>query len=112
MFSSVQYLWPAKDLQGVALTQNVASAGNLILNGTYSVPTNTTINFITVGFVPSVSFTSINNLSSATFTVTGQQNNAVISETINGPNNNTVYTTQSFDIIQSVSVDMAVTGIS
>lgn len=34
MYNYLQYIWPAQDLQGVALTQNIASAGNLILNGT------------------------------------------------------------------------------
>lgn len=115
MYNYVQYIWPTQDLQRVALTQNIASAGNLLLNGTYSVLTNTTINFLSHGFIPNLSLTSVNNLSGATFTINGVQNSTVISETIAGPNNNTVYTTNSFDIVSSISVasgSFPVNGIS
>lgn len=115
MYNYVQNFWPAQDLQGVALTQNIASAGNLILNGTYSVPTNATINFLSFGFIPNLSLTSTNNLSAVTFTVNGVQNSTVITETIAGPNNNTVYTTNSFDIVSSIGVtsgSFPVNGIS
>lgn len=112
MFSIASFLWPAQDVQGICLTQNAASAGNLILNGTYSIPTTPTINFVSVGFIPTLSFTSLNDLTAATFTITGVQNNTVVTDSVTGPNNTTVYSTQAFDIISSVSVDMPVTGIS
>jgi hypothetical protein len=104
MYNYAQYSWPAQDLQGVALTQNIVSVGNLLLNGTYSTLTNSTINFFNRGFIPNLSLTSTNNLSAVTFTINGVQNSTVISEVISGPNNNTVYTTNSFDIISSISV--------
>lgn len=112
MFKYVQDYWAPQNLQGIALTQDKVGAGNLNLNGTYSVPTNTTVNLFNIGFISTVSLTSANNLSGANFTITGQQNNTVISETLTGPNNSTVETTQTFDIIQTVSVDISVTGIS
>lgn len=115
MYNYVQNIWPIQQLQGVALTQNIAVAGNLNLNGTYSIPTNSTINFFNRGFIPNLSLTSVNDLSTATFTINGVQNSTVITEVITGPNNNTVYTTNSFDIISSISVassSFPVNGIS
>lgn len=112
MPTSIQYYWSPQDLQAVSLTQNIVSAGNLLLNGTYFNPTTTTISFRDQGFVRQVSLTSVNNLSAATFTISGVQNNTVVTNVIAGPNNNTVSTTDSFDIISSISVDMAVNGIS
>jgi hypothetical protein len=111
MATYIQKYWAAQDLQAVSLTQTLGAAGNLSLNGTYFNPTTSTINFTTQGFARNVSLTSVNNLSTATFTIFGVQNNTVISSTIAGPNNNTVYTTDVFDIISSISVNMAVNGI-
>lgn len=112
MYSYIQNYWAPQDLQGVALTQSLGSAGNLNLNGTYSVPTNTSINFFAIGFIPTVSLTSVNNLSATSFTIVGIQNGAVISETIAGPNNNTVVTTNTYDIVNTVSSTTAVTSVS
>src|SRR5271154_3089564 len=112
MPTSIQYYWAPQDLQAVSLTQNLASAGNLLLNGTYINPPSTTINFKDQGFVRQVSLTSVNNLSGATFTISGVQNNTVVTNIIAGPNNNTVTTSDSFDIISSISVNMAVNGVS
>lgn len=112
MYSYIQNYWAPQDLQGVALTQSLGSAGNLNLNGTYSVPTNTSVNFVAIGIIPTVSLTSVNNLSATSFTIVGVQNGAVISETIAGPNNNTVVTTNAYDIVNTVSTTTAVTGVS
>lgn len=112
MPTSIQYFWPIQDLQAVSLTQNVAAPGNLLLNGTYFNPTTSTISFKDQGFARKVSLTSVNNLSGATFTISGVQNTTLVTNTISGPNNNTVYSTDAFDIISSVSVNIAVNGIS
>jgi hypothetical protein len=112
MFNYAQNFWPAQDLQGVALTQTLGSAGNLTLNGTYSAPPSPTINFLSSGFIPNVSLTSVNNLSAVNFTISGVQNSTLVTETIAGPNNNTVYTTNAFDIVSSISTNGAVTAVS
>lgn len=111
MATYYQYYWPAQDLAAVCALQNTSGAGNLLLNGTYFDPTTTTISFSAQGFARQVSFTSVNDLSAAMFTISGVQNNTVVTDMLSGPNNNTVYTTDAFDIISSVSVNMAVTGI-
>ncbi len=112
MFRYVQDYWAPQNLQGIALTQDKVGAGNLNLNGTYSVPTNTTVDLFTKGFISTVSLTSTNDLSAASFVISGQQNNTIVTETLVGPNNSTVETVQTFDIISSVSVSVSVTGIS
>jgi hypothetical protein len=64
------------------------------------------------GISRNVSLTSTNNLSGVNFTITGVLNGSSVSEIIAGPNNNTVYTTQLFDVIVSVSVNAAVSNVS
>lgn len=111
MTTNIQRYWAAEDLQAVSLLQNMASAGALLLNGTYYNASSSTINFTTQGFTRNASLTSVNDLSAASFTISGVQNNTVVSNTIAGPNNNTVYSTDTFDIISSITVNMAVNGV-
>lgn len=111
MYNYLTYSWPVQDLSAICALQNTSGAGNLLLNGTYSILTNPSINFFSLGFVPDVSFSSVNDLSSAIFTITGVQNNMPLIVVINGPNNNTVTTTEFFDIVTSISVNQAVNGI-
>lgn len=111
MFNYLQYFWPVQDLQAVALLQNTSGAGDLILNGTYVEPPSPTISFLNQGFVRQVSLTSTNDLSTAVFTIAGVQNTTLVTTVINGPNNNTIVTPDYFDIVSSVSVDQAVSGV-
>jgi hypothetical protein len=111
MFRYLSYLWPAQDLEAVCLTQNVAVPGALLLNGTYF-DAPPTVSFRARGFARQVSLTSLNDLSGAQFTISGVQNTTLVTEVIAGPNNGTVSTTAYFDIISSISVDIAVNGIS
>lgn len=111
MATYVQYFWLEQDLSAVSALQNTSGAGNLLLNGTYANPPSTTISFVNQGFARQVSLTSANDLSAANFIVSGVQNNTVVTDMLSGPNNNTVITTDAFDIISSINVDMAVTGI-
>lgn len=107
-----KFIWPIVDLSAVCDLQNVSSAGPLMLNGTLfnsSIPNQ--ISFIGVNIIRSVSLTSANNLSGRTFIINGFQNNAPVTDTIPGPNGNTVYGSKFFDIITSITVDAAVNGI-
>lgn len=108
MAKPVVYRWPAADEDGICLSQTTVNAGNLVLNG--ALVSNGVVSF--VGIYRTVSLTSANNLSTENFTITGTLNGELVNETIVGPNNNTVYTTQLFDSITSISVDNGVVGIS
>lgn len=104
--------WSVVDLAAVCALQDTPGAGSLLLNGTLknnSVPDQ--ISFRVNNFIKSVSLTSVNNLSAITFVVNGFQNNAPISDTINGPNNNTVYGVKYFDVITSITVSAAVSQV-
>lgn len=112
MSRNLQYFWPANNTQGVAALQTLAGAGALILNGTYSNAVNNTVNFIRNGFVRIVTLTSANNLSAVNFTIIGIQNGVSIIEVIAGPNNNTVNSTNEFDIITSITTSAAAAAVS
>lgn len=106
------YTWPTPDTQAVSHTQDVVADGSLILNGNLTdllVPN--LVSFIKHGFIRGVSISSVNDLSASTFTVSGTQNGANISEDIGGPNNNTVYGLVSFDVITSITVDQNSAGV-
>lgn len=106
-------IWPVIDVAAVCALQNTSGAGSLSLNGTLiSTATPNQISFIGAGFIRSVSLTSVNNLSAVNFTISGLQNGAFVTEIITGPNNNTVYGVQYYDIITSVVVSNAVTAVS
>jgi hypothetical protein len=111
MYNYKSFFWPVQDLAAVSLTQNLVAPGNLLLNGTYF-DAPPTVSFMSRGFARQVSLTSLNNLSAATFTISGVQNTTLVTEIINGPNNGTVSTTKYFDIISSISVNQAVNGVS
>lgn len=101
----------APDLNGIALDQTTAGAGNLVLNGadvTGGVASfAATGDFEWVGY--QVSLESTGNLSGVDFTITGTDpsGNALV-EVIAGPNNNTVETTAYFKTVTQIAVDGAV----
>lgn len=87
------------DANGVAVAQQLASAGNLTL--TSSTVTLTPPRYVTL--------TSLGNLSAITFTITGTSpNGSSLTETIAGPNNTTVTSTSVFATITSIATDAAV----
>lgn len=105
--------WPKIDTKAVCNTQDVASAGTLELNGTLydpSIPNQ--VSFINSNLIRAVSISSNNNLSARTFTISGFQNNAPVTETIVGPNNNTVFGLKNYDVITSITVNGSVNGVS
>lgn len=113
-FISYKLNWPSINGEEVCREQNVVVLlnANLILNGTLNDPFEpNSISFIKNGFIRSVSFTSDNDLSAATFTIVGRQNNAVISENVTGPNADSVESLEKFDIITSITVNINVAGI-
>ncbi|CAB4124206.1 hypothetical protein UFOVP51_72 [uncultured Caudovirales phage] len=112
MSTYTKLTWPVQDVAAVCALQNVAAPGALLLNGTLfnsSIPGQ--VSFVRVNIIRSISLTSVNNLSATNFVIQGFQNGAFVTETLAGPNNNTVYGTQIYDIIISVIASTAVTGI-
>jgi len=109
MATNTKTIWQIVDLTAVCALQSLGSTGSLLLNGTLvdnSIPNQ--ISFISNNFIRSVSITSGQNLSSTTFTVSGIQNGAFVTENITGPNNNTVYGLNYYDIITSVIANAAI----
>lgn len=94
----------AADDNGIALAQQLGAAGSLTLNGA----------FVTSGVAQldtqrKVGITSTGNLSAVTFTVYGtDQAGNTISESLAGPNNNTVSTTLDFYTVTQVAASAAV----
>lgn len=108
-----QFFWPAVDTKAICALQNVAAAGPLLFNGTLADPFNPNqVSLIGAGFTRNLSLTSANDLSAATFTVSGLQNGASITANFFGPNNETIDISSPLDIVTSITVDMPVNGIS
>lgn len=112
MSRSLSYIFPAGNTTDVCLLQTLGTAGNLTINGNLANLVNGQISFIQKGYRRQISFTSLNNLSARQFTITGMQNGVTITENITGPNNNTVYSVQVYDVVSFISVDGAVNGVS
>jgi hypothetical protein len=105
--------WPVVDLAAVCALQNTLGAGSLLLNGrlgNINVPNQ--VSFIAASMTRSVSITSAVNNSAITFIISGFQNNAPITDTITGVNANTVYGTEYFDVITSITVSGSVNQVS
>jgi hypothetical protein len=112
MANSTTYDWPVMNTQAVCLSQDIVGSGDLILNGSLaSAATPNQISFLRSGYIRNVSITSTNDLSAATFSISGVQNGSIVQETITGPNNGTVFLTKFYDVIGSVSVDQSVTAV-
>ena len=108
----LKYTFPAVDTAAISLLQTLAGGGDLALNGTLVDSTGSEVSFITNGYSRTVSITSANDLGVAVFTVTGTQNGVIVTENITGINANTVEGAVSFDVVTSVSVDIAVLAVS
>lgn len=103
MSRPVTIQWPVASTTAVCLSQALGAAGSLVINGTLS--------FAGVATFPNieriVTLTSAGNDSGVNFTITGTLQGSVVSETIAGPNANTVSTTQKFTTVTSVTVNGA-----
>ena len=96
------------DDDGVFQNQTLGGAGNFTLNGAGVVNGQ----WVTPDlFAKQIGFASTGNISGVNFTISGYEDRnktIAISETIAGPNNNTVETTNYFYSIQSISASGAV----
>lgn len=109
----------------ISSLQNYSGAGNLTLNS--NVPNSPISNngpYVYDGVARTVSFTSANNLSARTITITGigsavdangnptQSLGTVITETLSGPNANTVNSAKIYKQIDSISINGAANALS
>lgn len=96
------------DDDGVFQNQTLGGAGNFTLNGAGV----SSSEWVTPDlFAKQIGFASTGNISGVTFTVSGyldKNKTIAISESLAGPNNNTVETTNYFYSIQSITADGAV----
>jgi hypothetical protein len=97
-----EYNWPAPIANGISLFQTTTANTPLLLNGSYVNKTTRIVNFIDFGIVPRVTLNSAANLSAINFLITGYQNGVFISETLTGPNANTVTSVNCFDSVAQI----------
>ena len=97
-----EYNWPAPIANGISLFQTLTANTPLLLNGSYVNKTTRIVNFIDFGIVPKITLNSVANLSGINFLITGYQNGVFISETLTGPNANTVTSVNCFDTVTQI----------
>ena len=98
-----EYNWPAPVANGISLFQGLTANTPLLLNGSYVNKTTKTVNFVDdFGIVPRITLNSGANLSGVNFLITGYQNGIFISETLAGPNANTVTSVNCFDTLLQI----------
>jgi hypothetical protein len=105
-FKKSVYL-PAESANNIGAYAAVV-AGPLVLNGSLVDPTTGTVSFIDRGYSSGVTFTSGGNIAGATFTIVGINNGITITETIAGPNANTVSSVNIFQEIIHITVAGAI----
>jgi len=98
-----EYKWPVLVGNGISLTQALVANTPLALNGPYVNKTTGTVRCVDdFGIVPRITLSSGANLSGVNFLITGYQNGIFISETLAGPNSNTVTSINCFDSIDKI----------
>lgn len=81
-----------------------APLGNLVLNGTIVDSMTGKVSFIDKNYYSTISITSTFNISNSNFTIIGTSNGCLITETIAGPNNNTVFSNTLFDSVSFITI--------
>ena len=98
-----EYNWPTPVVNGISLFQTLTANIPLLLNGSYVNKITRTVNFVDdFNIVPRVTLNSAANLSGINFLITGYQNGVFISETLAGPNANTVTSVNCFDSVAQI----------
>lgn len=97
-----EYNWPAPIANGISLFQTLTANIPLLLNSSYVNKTTRIVNFIDFGIVPRITLNSAANISGINFLITGYQNGVFISETLTGPNANTVTSVNCFDTVTQI----------
>ncbi len=96
--------WSKQNTSAISLSANVQQNQKAILNGILSNPVNNTASFVNVGYRRNISITSAQNTSATSSVIKGTVNGNLIEETVVNPNATTVYSLNSFDFIESITV--------
>lgn len=111
----VTYTFASANTTYVCAAQTRVGSGTLTLNGSGVDATSTYLlnnprmTLTGSGFERTISLTSGSNLSGVNFTIAGKDiRGAALSETIAGPSTNTVYTTNYFYEVDSITADATV----
>lgn len=107
------YTFVVSDNAAICASQTTGAAGALVINGTYvdqnALGKSVRRALLPGGFGRPVTLNSTGALNGINFTITGLDvYKRTVSETIAGPNNNTVSTTQEFETVTSITADAAV----
>lgn len=95
---------PVADPDGIAAAQTTLAAGSLLINGALAAGGR-----VTLTEQQFIGISSTGNLSAITFTVAGYDKaGQVLSESLAGPNNDTVVTANAFAVVTGVTVSAAV----
>jgi hypothetical protein len=78
----------------------------IVLNGSMVSSATGQVSFIDSKYASGLSFTSDVDMSAATFTIVGSYNGLLITESVKGPNVNTVHTNNLFHTIISISINI------
>lgn len=109
MSKPVRIFWPLSNTAAVCALQTIGAAGAFSVNGILAKPDENGKKAATFTNIERVvSITSAGNVSAVQFTITGMYRGASVSETRVGPNATTVYTTQRFTTVTSVTTNAAV----
>lgn len=94
------------DDDAIALSQTPSGAGNLTINGVLA-----SLGVATLVPAGRVAIKSLSDISNRTFVITGTDRYGYAqSETITGPNNNTVYTSKNFLTVTQISISGTAAG--
>ncbi len=107
MSRPIKIQWLAHDASAVCLSQTIAAAGSLEINGGLVKREGPFAYAEFTSLERTVSLTSAGNLAGVNFTITGTRRGAVVSEVISGPNATTKYTVGLFTTVTSVTVNAA-----
>ena len=112
MSRHLKYIFPTGNISSICGLQDTAGAANLTLDGNLANQVTNQVSFINHGYSRSISITSANDLSAVNFTITGVQNGTLITEVLIGPNANTVFSVEIYDVIFSIATSAAVNQVS
>lgn len=105
--------WLRANTTAVSALHTALVAGSLAIDGSMAGNAGVAgVSFVGLKQFRVISLTSASNNSAINFTINGTYFGKAVSQTISGPNANTVSTTQLFETVTSITYDGAITAVS